>query len=145
MTAIAFEIPEEIRSIADAVEGFARAEVIARHEAHADVLEDPRALYGVDGRLSEAALRHRREVRMASARAGFYTMSVPRSLGGAGLGLLAYYVVLERLYRLCGPTRWLCDYVVSHWAFGPSPVLSQVTPEARERILPGLLDGSQSR
>lgn len=144
MTAVAFDIPEEIAGIADAVETFCRREVIARHEAHHGVLNDQRRLYREDGRLSDEAVAQIRAVRTASAKAGFYNVSVPESLGGAGLGLLAYYVLIERAYRLCGSHNWLGDFVVSHWAFGPSPVLSQVTAEARERILAPMLRGEAS-
>ncbi len=35
-------------------------------------------------------------------------------------------------------------YALAHWAFGPSRLLEQVTPEARRRVLPGLMDGSKS-
>lgn len=38
MTAIAFDIPAEIRSIVAGLERFLRAEVVARHEKHADRL-----------------------------------------------------------------------------------------------------------
>ena len=144
MAAIAFDIPEEITQIADAVGAFCRREVIARHEAQHAELNEPRRLYREDGRLSDAAVEAIRAVRTASAKAGFYNVSVPESLGGAGLGMLAYYVLIERAYRVCGSHNWLCDFVVSHWAFGPSAVLSQTTPEARERILAPMLRGEQS-
>ena len=144
MAAIAFDIPEEITRIGDAIETFCRREVIARHETHHADLNDQRRLYREDGRLADAAIAQIRAVRQASAKAGFYNVSVPEDLGGAGLGLLAYYVLIERVYRLCGAHNWLCDFVVSHWAFGPSPVLSQVTAEARERILQPMLRGESS-
>jgi acyl-CoA dehydrogenase len=35
-------------------------------------------------------------------------------------------------------------YALAHWAFGPSRLLEQITPQAQERFLPGLMDGSQS-
>jgi acyl-CoA dehydrogenase len=35
-------------------------------------------------------------------------------------------------------------YALAHWAFGPSRLLTRVTPEARERILAGLMSGEQS-
>lgn len=141
MSAIATELPEELVQIADSVDAFCRAEVIARHEAHDELLNNPRNTYREDGRLSDGAVEQIQAVRMASAKAGFYNVSVPESLGGAGFGMLAYYTLIERVYRLCGPHHWLCDFVISHWAFGPSPVLSQVTAEAKERMLPGMLSG----
>ena len=49
--------------------------------------ENPRKLFRKDGRICDEALA--REVRMASAKAGLYSMSVPEGLGGAGFGMLA--------------------------------------------------------
>ncbi|MEM7250351.1 MAG: acyl-CoA dehydrogenase family protein [Pseudomonadota bacterium] len=141
MSAIAFTLPDELEEIARSVESFCRKEVIARHERHHDVLGDPRHLYRDDGRFVDEAVEHIRAVRMASAEAGFYNVSVPEALGGAGLGMLAYYVLIEKIYRLCGAHHWLCDFVVSHWAFGPSAVLSQVTDRARDDILQDMVAG----
>lgn len=141
MSAIAAEMPEELNQIANSVEAFCRAEVIGRHDEYHDLLNDPRNTYREDGRFVDEVIALIRAVRMASSKAGFYNVSVPESLGGAGLGMLAYYTLIERVYRLCGAHHWLCDFVVSHWAFGPSPVLSQVTDIAKERILQGMMEG----
>jgi len=144
MAAIAFPIPDEISTLADQIEGFIRAEIAPRHEKHHRLLDEPRLTYAEDGRYVPEVVALIRDVRMAAARAGFYTMSVPEELGGAGLGMLAYFVAWERIYRVCGSHLWLGAYIVSHWAFGPSPVLSQVTPRAREEILAGMLEGRTS-
>ena len=141
MAAIAFDIPDDLQQISRAVDAFCRTEVIARHEKHHDLLNDPRNTFRPDGRLEDAAVEQIRAVRQASAKAGFFNVSVPESLGGAGLGMLAYYTLIEQVYRLCGPHNWLCDYVVSHWAFGPSAVLTAITDEAREHVLPDMLAG----
>jgi len=71
-------------------------------------------------------------------------MCVPRELGGAGLGQLAYYVAWEALFRHCGPNNWLMLYALAHWAFGPSRLLEQITAEARNRFMPGLMDDTRS-
>jgi len=71
-------------------------------------------------------------------------MCVPAELGGGGLGHLAYYVAWEALFHHCGPQNWLMLYALAHWAFGPSRLLEQVTPEAREHVMPGLMDGTKS-
>ena len=144
MAAIAIDLPEDVVTARDGIVAFADAEVIPRHAANRALFEDPRALYRTDGRFSDALLRLIREVRVASARAGFYQMCVPESLGGGGLGHLAYYVAWQALFHHCGPQHWLMLYALAHWAFGPSRLLTQVTPEARERILTGLMAGTQS-
>lgn len=144
MTAIAFDIPDEITQIAKGLERFVHAEVIARHERHAALLDDPRRRYAENGRYVPEVVDLIREVRMASSEAGYFNLCVPPSLGGLGQGYLAYYVCWELINRLCGPHHWLGTFALSHWAFGPSPVLERVTPEARERILAGLVSGRQS-
>ncbi len=144
MSAIAFDPPQEVAAARDGLLAFADQEVIPRHEKHRALFEDPRRLYREDGRFSDELIALIREVRTASARAGFFQMCVPEALGGGGLGHLAYYVGWEALFHHCGPQNWLMLYVLSHWAFGPSRLLEQVTPEARQRIMPGLMDGTRS-
>ena len=69
---------------------------------------------------------------MASAAAGYFNLCVPVSMGGLGQGHLAYYVAWEAINHLCGPHHWLGTFALSHWAFGPSVVLEQLTAEARD-------------
>lgn len=144
MKNITFDIPQEIMAIRDGVESFVRKEVIPRHEKNHELLSNQRRLYLEDGRMCDEALQLMREVRMASARAGYYGMCVPKEIGGSGLGLLAYYVAWEQVYRMCGGHYWLGVWVISHWATGPSPVLLKVTPEAREEMLKPMLSGERS-
>lgn len=144
MTAIAFDYPSDIAAIREGLLGFIRAEVVPRHEANAGVLENPHRLYTDDGRYSPAVLKLIAEVRQAAARAGYYAMCAPESIGGQGLGHLAWFGAWERIFKECGAQYWLGHYTLGHWAFGPSPVLTRLTPEARERFLPGLMSGEQS-
>lgn len=144
MAAIAFELPEEIAAAREGIAAFIRAEVVPRHEKNHALLTDPHRLYARDGRYVPEAVALMREVRMASARGGYYTMCTPAALGGGGLGLLAYFVAWEQIYRQCGMQYWLAAYVLSHWAFGPSVVLREVTPQARETILADMMAGRTS-
>ena len=144
MSAIAWELPEEIRAVRDGLVDFARKEVLPRHDKHRDLFEDQRRLYREDGRFSDELKGLIGEVRRASAKAGYYNMCVPESLGGGGLAHLAYFVGWEALFHLCGPQNWLMLYVISHWAFGPSRLLEKVTPEARDKILAPMMAGEAS-
>ncbi len=144
MSAIAWELPEEIRAVREGLLEFARQEVLTRHEKHHDLFENPRRLYREDGRFSDELKGLIGEVRRAAAKAGYYNMCVPEALGGGGLGHLAYYVGWEALFHLCGPQNWLMLYVISHWAFGPSRLLEKVTPEAREKMLAPMMAGEAS-
>ena len=144
MSAIATELPEEVIAARDGIIAFAKQEVIPRHDQHQELFADGRALFAEDGSYSAQLETLIDEVRRAAASAGFYQMCVPEHLGGGGLGHLAYYVAWEALFHYCGPKNWLMLYALSHWAFGPSRLLDQVTPEARQQFMPGIMDGSKS-
>jgi acyl-CoA dehydrogenase len=144
MSAIAIDLPDEVVAARDGIIAFADQEVLPRHEQNRALFDDSRRLYEEDGNYSEPLEALIDEVRRAAAAAGFYQMCVPEALGGGGLGHLAYYVAWEALFHHCGPQNWLMMYALSHWAFGPSRLLEQVTPAAKAEIMPGLMDGSQS-
>ncbi len=144
MPAIAFEYPEEVRAIRDGLDRFIRAEIIPRHEKHAALLDDERHLYTDDGRYHPEVLEHIRDVRMAASEAGYYTMCVPENLGGQGLGYVAWFGAWEQIFRACSEKYWLGQYAISHWAFGPSAVLSKVTQKLQETLLPALMSGRES-
>ncbi|MGE0152042.1 MAG: acyl-CoA dehydrogenase family protein [Reyranellaceae bacterium] len=141
MTAIAYEYPDDLKTILEAVRGFLRAEVFPRHEKHEKLLTNHRTLYGEDGRFTHEAWELISEVRMAAASAGFYGMCAPAEIGGGGFGLVAYFAVWEEIFRLCGMKHWLGHHMLSHWAKGPSPVLKEMTEEAKRTILPDIMSG----
>ena len=144
MTAIAIELPEEVRVARDGIVAFAEQEVMPRHAQRADLFEDPTRLYNSEGRFSDELVELITEVRTASAAAGFFSMCVPQPLGGAGLSHLAYYVAWEALFHQCGPKNWLMLYALAHWAFGPSKLLEQISERAQTEYLPDLIAGRKS-
>ena len=75
MSAIATELPEDVRAARDGVLAFVDKEVIPRHADHKAFFEDPRALYCEDGRFSPRLVAIINEVRQASAAAGFSVAS----------------------------------------------------------------------
>ena len=144
MGSIAFDLPAEISAVRDAIEVFVRREVLPRHEQHAALLDDPRRRYAADGRYADEVYAIIREVRIASAAAGFFNMCVPQAIGGGGLGHLAYFVAWQAVYHTCGVRHFLAPYTIGHWAFAASAVLEHVSPPVRDRILPELLSGQRS-
>ena len=144
MSAIAFDIPEDILAMREGLRAFAEAEILPRHEANLDLFEDQRRLYDSGGRFSEELLHLIGEVRRAASKAGYYQMCVPEELGGGGLGHLAYFVGFEELFHTCGPQNWLMLYAVSHWAFGPSRLLEKLTERARDEMLAPMMAGEKS-
>ena len=144
MSAIAFDIPEDILAMREGLRAFAEAEILPRHEANHDLFKDQRRLYDMDGRFSEELLYLIGEVRRAASKAGYYQMCVPEELGGGGMGHLAYFVGFEELFHTCGPQNWLMLYAVSHWAFGPSRLLEKLTEPARDEMLAPMMAGEKS-
>lgn len=144
MGAHAFDLPSDIVTARDGILAFADKVILPRHADHRDFFENPRAMYDEDGRFSPRLRALIQEVRRLSAEAGFYQMCVPEKLGGGGMGHLAYYAAWQALFHRCGPQNWLMLYALAHWAFGPSKLLEQVTQEAQEKVMPGLLSGTES-
>ena len=144
MTAIAFDVPDEIKAITEGVAAFIRAEIIPRHDKNAELLSNPRRTFTDKGAYVPEVLELIREVRMASARAGYYAMSAPESIGGGGLGYLAYFYAWQQVYHQCGSHYWLAQFMISHWAKGPSPVLEKISPQLRDSVLPKLISGEHS-
>jgi alkylation response protein AidB-like acyl-CoA dehydrogenase len=144
MTAVAFKYTDEVIAMRDGLTGFLRQEVIARHEKYGDLLDNERNCYDDAGRMVPQVQALIREVRMASARAGYYGMIAPEEFGGLDMGQVANFGAWERIGRICGGKYWLGYYTIGHWAMGPSPVLRKLTPKAQEEMLPAIMSGEKS-
>lgn len=101
-------------------------------------------MYGADGRLSDAVLSLKREVRMRSAAAGFYGMCVPADLGGGGQGPLLHLLAWERLHHRYGPKLSLPSDVLAHWARGPSHIFLESSPWIRDNVVPAIMSGEKT-
>src|SRR5262249_31501994 len=107
------------------VERFLAREVDRRHEEQAKLLDDPMRRYDERGRLRPEILQLIREVREASAAAGFYTMTLPASIGGGAIGWEGLFRVWEVVFQHCGAVRWLGHHAIAHWTKGPNPLLAR--------------------
>ncbi|HVX20593.1 MAG TPA: acyl-CoA dehydrogenase family protein [Acidimicrobiales bacterium] len=134
----------ELDDVVDGLRAFLLTEVVPRHDRAGEGLRDPRSYYAPDGRYTPEVLGLMREVRQASARAGYYTMCVPVALGGAGLGFEALFRGWEAVFRTCGTDHWLGYQALAHWARGPGSLLAAMSPEVQEELAPGLMDGTLS-
>ena len=124
-----------------AIDAFVASVVVPLEEQNAALLADPRSRFAPSGSYSNEVLALKRQVRTASAHAGFYTMFTPVDLGGQGKGPLLHYRVWEQLYHHCGPDRLLPLDTIAHLAGGPSVALTDVSPDLRRDVLPGLMSG----
>lgn len=144
MSGVAFDLPDDVATVRDGVLRFVEAQIAPRIERNRSLLEDQRRLYDENGRYAPEVRALIRDIRMLSAEAGFYAMCAPPELGGGGLGHLVYYVVWEAIYRRLGGQGVVIPWVIAHWAFGPSRLLTQVTDKARRRCLAGMMSGETS-
>jgi acyl-CoA dehydrogenase len=148
-------IPEDIRDIVKgAVTGmqqFVDSEVLPLEQQMGDILVDERKFFDEKGRAVEQIVDAKRQVRMKSARAGYYAMFAPESVGGGGLGVRAMVFVEEALYRRYGPGRplitwakgFLTQPTISSFVDGPSHMLVSVSESVRSDYLPGIAKGEK--
>jgi alkylation response protein AidB-like acyl-CoA dehydrogenase len=144
MSAVAYKYSDDVASVREGLISFVKKEVIGRHEKYADILDNDRKCYAEDGRYSPDVKKIIRDIRMASAEAGYYGMCSPTEFGGLDMGHVAYFGAWEQVAHMCGGKYWLGYHTIGHWASGPSPVLRRVTPQAQEMIIPGIMAGEKS-
>jgi len=107
-----------------------------------DDFTNPRRYWRADGRLSDAVAAARRQVRMESAEAGYFTMFCPAELGGAGLGARQYFEVWEALcHRYGSPMTQLAYQVLAQTTNGPSPLWAHAQDGLRNELVPRLARG----
>ena len=121
---------DDLDDILDGLRAFLDAEVIPRHRQRNDELVDRADLYDHDGRYRPEVLDLIREVREASARAGYYGMFVPDEDTGEALGFEALYRVWQAVFHHCGTEYWLGHHAVAHWARGPSRLLAHASADS---------------
>ncbi|KAA9158102.1 acyl-CoA dehydrogenase family protein [Amycolatopsis acidicola] len=141
-----FTVAPEAKESAEGVLAFIERFVEPLEREHADLLSDERRSHDENGVLVPEVLKLKKQVRMASAEAGFYTMFGDESLGGGGLGPTALVHIQEEINRVCGPHRTLVheNVVPSVFTNGLSPILTELRPEIRDRYAPGLASGEKT-
>ena len=139
-------VPEEIVQIGESLIRFVDQEVVPIEAANKALLASDRTIYDEKGRFTPEVEALKREVRMKSAQAGFYTMFGPEELGGGGLGPVAAVYLNGLLSAHCGPGRTLVHPVVipSPFTNGLSPVLTFLDPSLRDDYLPQLASGEKT-
>lgn len=139
-------VPEEIIQIGDSLIRFVEQEVVPLESANKALLASDRTIYDEEGRFTPEVQELRRQVRMKSSEAGFYTMFGPEELGGGGLGPVASVYLNWQLSAHCGPERTLIHPVVipSPFTNGLSPVLTVLDEGLRDQYLPLLASGEKT-
>ena len=155
MAAADVGIPEDIRDIVkgtvSGMQQFVDSEVLPLEQQYQPLLQNERKFFDEKGRAVEEIVDAKRQVRMKSARAGYYAMFAPESVGGGGLGARAMVFVEEALYRRYGPGRplitwakgFLTQPTISSFVDGPSHMLVSVSDSVRKDFLPAIAGGEK--
>ena len=139
------DLPEDTIAVIEGLHTFLQAEVAPRVARLENTLIDPYLTYGHDGRYVAEVMAARREIRVESSKAGYYTLFVPEALGGAGMDATTLYAVWEDLYHHNGMRGFPLFYdSVSHWATGPSQLFTHAGEELRAGALRDLMSGEKT-
>jgi acyl-CoA dehydrogenase len=141
-----FTIPEDVVAIGDSLIKFIDREVVTLENANKDLLYNERNLYDMSGRFSAPVLELRKQVRMKSAEAGFYTMFGSEELGGGGLDSNASAYIGELINHRYGPDRPLIQTFVlpSPFTNGLTPVLKGLNTDTRALYLDSIASGEKT-
>ncbi len=139
-------IPEDVVQIGESLIRFVEQEIVPIETANKAILASERTIFDEAGRFTPAVEALKREVRMKSAAAGFYTMFGPEEIGGGGLGPLASVYLNWMLAAHCGPGRTLIHPVVvpSPFTNGLSPLLTFLDADVRAGHLPQIASGEKT-
>lgn len=140
------QVPEEVLQIGESLIRFVEQEVVPLENANKALLASGRTIYDEHGRFTNEVQELRRQVRVKSSEAGFYTMFGPEEIGGGGLGPVASVYLNWLLSAHCGPERTLIHPVLipSPFTNGLSPVLTVLDESLRDQYLPLLASGEKT-
>jgi len=119
------QLPEELVALREAIRSFVQREVAPKEAMYAQEI-------GETGTFA-AFEQERRALRKRSAAEGFYTLFMPESCGGAGVGHLGLALCMEECHRH-GLLLAMAGSVLPS-VEGPTPILLDGTPAQQERYL----------
>lgn len=134
-----FTVPEETLDIIQGLKQFIEKRVVPLEEKHHQLLHNERNYYLEDGRRSPEVEKLRKEVRMESAKAGFYNMFGAKELGGDELGAVTALLIHEELGKHYSNMKLVDTIVVpSPFTNGLSPVLNGLQEHLKGRYIEGI-------
>jgi acyl-CoA dehydrogenase len=149
-------IPEELRDIVkgtiDGLTSFIESECVPVEQKYKEILENEAKLFGEDGRLVPEIREARDGIRRKSAKAGYWAMFAPRSIGGDELPALVSVYLLESLYRKYGAGHLMIGFanaflttpLVGGFVDGPSHLFAQANETIKTEIMPSLVAGEKT-
>lgn len=152
MTQAAEELRDIIKGTIDGVIGFVESECMPVEQEYREILADERKLFGDDGRLVPEIREARDEIRKKSAKAGYWAMFAPESIGGGELPAPVSVHLLEAIYRKYGAGHLMVGFanaflttpIIGGFVDGPSHMYSQVNETILTEIVPSLMAGEKT-
>lgn len=140
-----FAIPEETQEILNGLKQFIEKVVLPLEEKNHDLLYNPRNYYLEDGRHTPEVEALKKQVRMESAKAGFYNMFGAKELGGEEFGPITAVLVQEFLNKHY-PFRKLIHPIVipSPFTNGLTPVLNGLSEHLKAKYIDGIRKGEKT-
>src|SRR5271155_2226671 len=142
MTTMLDSTEADYTDLVEGINAFVKRMVVPLEDANRELLDNPRLTFDERGGYSAPVLDLMRQVRTASAKAGYYAMFAPESVGGEGLGALALFSVWEGLSHSAGPGRLLPYQMIGHWTSGPSFLLGELHPSLAHDVVPDIMSGN---
>ena len=150
------QAPEELRDIIkgtiDGLLSFAESECIPVEQRYREILENEAKLFGEDKRLIPEIREARDEIRRRSAKAGYWAMFAPESIGGDDLPGVVGVHLLENLNRKYGAGHLMITFangflgtpLVGGFVDGPSHMFTQANETIKTDIVPHLMAGEKT-
>jgi acyl-CoA dehydrogenase len=152
VTQTADELRDIIKGTIDGMIGFIDSECVPVEQQYREVLADEKKLFGDDGRLIPEVREARDDIRKKSAKAGYWTMFSPESIGGDELPAPVSVHLLEAIYRKYGAGHLMVGFangflttpLVASFVDGPSHMFAQTNELIRTEIVPSLMAGEKT-
>jgi len=128
-----FNLDDDTNQINEAIDRFLKKEVLPLEEKHKEDVWD--------GKINEKVLELGAGIRKKSVELGYYTLHMPESVGGGGMGHLAMTAFRETIAK--SGTVILGLFVLGDPPMGPTSMLSNVTDFQKEKYLDPLMKGEK--
>jgi len=152
MTLAADELRDIIKGTIDGVLAFVDSECVPVEQRYREILANEAKLFGSDGRLIPEIREARDEIRRKSAKAGYWSMFSPASIGGSELPAPVSIHLLEAVYRKHGAGHLMIGFanaflgtpLVGGFTDGPSHMFANANETIKTEIVPKLLAGEKT-
>ncbi len=129
-----FAFDPDTEMLKEALRRFLATEVMPLEDKHKDLVEG--------GRFSAEVMELGAQVRQKAVEAGFYTVHMPKELGGGGLSHLCVTALREEI-AMSG-SKVLAAFVIGDPPMGPTPMLTLLDDNQRDRYLRPLMRGEKT-